>query len=172
MSTFIWGKIKLKNKKILNNYRRKNILVYFCDKKNDLFQSDLDNNEIYFNIACGYDYIVNLSTHKTPYLNCNESYFLLNIPPKVNDMYPYFEKLLRRIKDLQEVIVELFNDKDVEKITYFHTDTGNENSITEYKCVNWRLDEFADKFFIETILNRGFTPTIRVEFCKDTINND
>lgn len=54
MSTFIWGKIKLNKKIIKNNYQRKNILVFFSDEKNDLFQSDLEENEINFNyfFAC------------------------------------------------------------------------------------------------------------------------
>ncbi len=33
MSDYIWGKIKLKEKMIFNNYQRNNILVYFTDKK-------------------------------------------------------------------------------------------------------------------------------------------
>ena len=68
MSTFIWGKIKLNRKIMINDYQRKSILVFFSDKKNDLFQCDLEENEIYFNIACGYDKIVNLLSYKMNYL--------------------------------------------------------------------------------------------------------
>ena len=64
MSTFIWGKIKLNKKTIIDNFQRKNILVYFSYEKNDLFLCDLEENEIYFNIACGYDEMVNLSSYK------------------------------------------------------------------------------------------------------------
>ena len=166
MSTFIWGKLKLKGKKIIKDYQRNNILIYFSNEKNDLFQTDLEENEIYFNIACGYNKMIDLSSYKEHYLNCEESYFFLNVPKKAKDMHPYFEKLFLRIKDLQDVISEMFNSNSVEKITYFHTDTGNENSIDEYELVNWRLEEFADKFFIEILLNRGFTPTIKIIFDK------
>ena len=38
MSTFIWGKIKLNKKIIIDNYQRNSILVFFSDQKNDLFQ--------------------------------------------------------------------------------------------------------------------------------------
>ena len=47
-------------------------------KKNDLFQSDLEDNEIYFNIACGYDKMVNPPLYKMKYLNCDDSYFSIN----------------------------------------------------------------------------------------------
>ena len=74
MSTFIWGKIKFNKKIIIDNYQRNNILVFFSNQKNDLFQNDLEEDEIYFNIACGYDKMVNLSLHKMKYLNCADSY--------------------------------------------------------------------------------------------------
>ena len=44
MSTFIWGKIKLNKKIIIDNYQRNSILVFFSDQKNDLFQDDLEDN--------------------------------------------------------------------------------------------------------------------------------
>lgn len=166
MSTFIWGKLKLKEKKVIKDYQKNNILIYFSNEKNDLFQTDLEENEIYFNIACGYNKMIDLSSYKEHYLNCEESYFFLNAPKRAKDMHPYFEKLFLRIKNLQDVISGMFNSNCVEKITYFHTDTGNENSIDEYELVNWRLEEFADKFFIEILLNRGFTPTIKIIFDK------
>ena len=51
MSTFIWGKIKLNKKIIIDNYQRNSILVFFSDQKNDLFQDDLEDNEIFWEIA-------------------------------------------------------------------------------------------------------------------------
>ena len=166
MSTFIWGKIKLNKKIIINNYQRKSILVFFDDKKNDLFQSDLEENEIYFNIACGYDQMVNPSLYKMNYLNCNESYFSINALKKDDDLQSCFEKLFLRIQYLQDVIKEIFDNKNVEQLTYFHTESGNESSIDEYELVNWNLEEFANKFFIEIKNNKGFTPTIKVVFNK------
>ena len=149
MSTFIWGKIKLNKKIIMENYQRKNILVFFSGEKSDLFQCDLEENELYFNIACGYDKMVNLLSYKMNYLNCNEYYFSINSFKKTDDLQPYFEKLFLRILDLQDVIKEIFNNQNVERITYFHTETGNENSIDDYELVNWKLEEFAKKFFEE-----------------------
>ena len=35
MSTYIWGKIKLNKKIIIDNYQRNSILVFFSDQKND-----------------------------------------------------------------------------------------------------------------------------------------
>ncbi len=169
MSTFIWGKIKLYEKTIKNNYQRNRILVFFSDNKNDLFQSDLEENEIYFNIACGYDQMVNPSSYKMDYLNCNESYFSINAFKKKDDLQSCFEKLFLRILDLQDVIKEIFDDKNVERIMYFHTDSGDEDSIEEYELVDWNLEEFADKFFTEIINNKGFTPTIKVTFNKKII---
>ena len=64
MSTFIWGKIKLNKKIIIDNYQRNSILVFFSVQKNDLFQDDLEDNEIYFNIACGYDKMVSPSLYE------------------------------------------------------------------------------------------------------------
>ena len=81
----------------------------------------------------------------------------------------YFESLYSRIINLQDVINEIYNNENVEKITYFHADENDENSIDEYKLVDWKLEAFADKFFIATILNMGFTPTIKVVLKK--INN-
>ena len=69
------GKLKLNKKVVINNYQRKNILVFFSDKKNDLFECDLEENEIYFNIACGYNKMIEPSFYKMDYLNCSDSYF-------------------------------------------------------------------------------------------------
>ena len=98
MSTFIWGKIKLNKKTIIDNFQRKNIVVYFSYEKKDLFLCDLEENEIYFNIACGYDEMVNLSSYKMNYLNCDEHYFSINALKKTNDLQPYFEKLFSSCK--------------------------------------------------------------------------
>lgn len=169
MSTFIWGKIKLNKKIMINDYQRKNILVFFSDEKNDLFQCDLEENEIYFNIACGYKQIVNPLTYKMHYLNCNDSYFSINALENKDDLESFFEDLFLRILDLQDIIEEIFNNIYVERITYFHTETGNENSIDDYELVNWKLEEFAIKFFAEIKKNKGFTPTIKVVFNKDNL---
>lgn len=170
MSTFIWGKIKFNKKIIMDNYQRNNILVFFSNQQNDLFQNDLEDNEIYFNIACGYDKIVHPSLYKMNYLNCDDSYFSVNAFKKDDNLEPYFENLFSRILELQYVIKEIFDNKNVEKITYFHTESGNESSIDEYKLVDWNLEEFAYKFFTEIKNNNGFTPTIKVVFNKS--NND
>ena len=164
MSTFIWGKIKLNKLIIMDNYQRKNILVFFTSEKNDLFQSDLEENEIYFNIACGYDKMMTLPSYKTNYLNCNEYYFSLNSFKKTDDLKPYFEKLFQRILNLQHVIKEIFDNENVKRIMYFHTETGNENSIDDYELVDWKLEEFAEKFFEKIKENKGFTPTIKIVF--------
>ena len=155
---------------IIDNYQRNSILVFFSDQKNDLFQDDLEDNEIYFNIACGYDKMVSPSLYEMEYLNCDESYFSINALKKVNDLEPYFEKLFLRILELQNVIKEIFNDKNVQRITYYHTDDGNENSINDYELVDWDLEEFAYKFFMEIKKLKGFTPTIKIVFSKS--NND
>jgi hypothetical protein len=166
MSTFIWGKIKFTRKTVLDNYQRSNILVFFSNEKNDLFQDGLEDNEMYFNIACGYDKMVNPSLYKMNYLNCNDSYFSINAFKKQDDLEPYFEKLFLRILDLQNVIKEIFNNQNIEQITYYHTESGNENSIDEYKLVVWNLEEFAYKFLKEIKNNNGLTPTIKVVFKK------
>ena len=167
MSTFIWGKIKLDKKIMMNDYQRKSILVFFSEKKNDLFQSDLEDNEMYFNIACGYNQIVNPLSYKMDYLNCDDSYFSINSLEFEDDLEPYFKNLFLRILDLHDVIKEMFDNENVEQITYFHTETGNENSIDDYELVNWKLEEFADRFYAEIKNNKGFTPTIKVVFNKN-----
>ncbi len=170
MSTFIWGKVKLHKKIIMNNYQRDNILVFFSNLKNDLFQINLEENEIYFNIACGYNKMIDPAFYKMNYLNCDEAYFSINAIKKDDDIQSCLKSLYLRILNLQNVIKEILDNKNVEKITYFHTDSGNENSINEYELVNWNIDEFANKFFAEIINNKGFTPTIKVIFNK-TYNN-
>lgn len=170
MSTFIWGKVKLHKKIIMNNYQRDNILVFFSNLKNDLFQNNLEENEIYFNIACGYNKMIDPAFYKMNYLNCDEAYFSINAIKKDDDIQSCLKSLYLRILNLQNVIKEILDNKNVEKITYFHTDSGNENSIDEYELVNWNIDEFANKFFAEIISNKGFTPTIKVVFNK-TYNN-
>lgn len=167
MSTFIWGKIKFKRKIIINNYQRNSILVFFSNQKNDLFQNDLEDNELYFNIACGYDKMVNPSLYNMKYLNCDDSYFSINALKKEDDLSLCFGKLFMRILDLQNVIKEIFTDRNVLQITYYHTETGNESSIEEYELVDWDLEEFAYKFFTEIKKNNGFTPTIKVVFNKE-----
>lgn len=167
MSEFIWGKIKLKAlPENFNSYQRGNILVFFSIQKNDLYMSDLENKEIYFNIACGYEEMIYPYNYKMNYLNCNEEYFSLNAPKREKNLEPYFDELYTRIKNLQEVITEIYERPEVEKITYYHTDTGNEVSIDEYEFVDWKLEKFADKFFEAIKASNGFTPTIKVVFAK------
>ena len=167
MSTFIWGKIKLNKLKNISSYQSGNILVFFTYQKNYLFKSDLEKNEIYFNIACGYDSMVNPSFNEGEYLECSDTFFFLNCPKREKKLEPYFDALHKRIKKLQEVIKEIYERPEVEKITYYHTDTGNENSIDEYELVNWKIEEFADRFFEAIKENHGFTPTIKVVFNKN-----
>lgn len=114
--------------------------------------------------------MVSPSLYEMKYLNCDESYFSINALKKVNDLEPYFEKLFLRILELQNVIKEIFNDKNVQRITYYHTDDGNENSINDYELVDCDLEEFAYKFFMEIKKLKGFTPTIKIVFSKS--NND
>jgi hypothetical protein len=167
MSTFIWGKIKLSElPENFKSYQRGNVLVFFDIQKNDLFMSDLQDKEIYFNIACGYDDMVFPYKYKMNYLNCYDNYFYINAPKREKDLKPYFNELYNRIKRLQDIIVEIYERPEVEKIMYFHTDTGNEISIDEYEVVNWKLQEFANKFFEAMKQNHGFTPTIQVVFEK------
>ena len=107
--------------------------------------------------------MVDLSVYEEQYLNCEVSYFFLNAPKKTKNLSLYFESLYSRIINLQDVINEIYNNENVEKITYFHAD---EDDVDEYKLVDWKLEAFADKFFIATILNMGFTPTIKVVLKK------
>lgn len=167
MSTFIWGKIKFYKKLMLENYQRKNILIFFSETKTDLFQCGLEENEIYFNIACGYNQMVNPISYKMQYLNCSESYFSINTVKNEDNLQSSLEKLFSRILDLQDVIKEIFGNKNVKQLTYFHTETGNETSINDYEIVDWELEEFAKKFFTEIINYKGFTPTIKVVFKKN-----
>ena len=167
MSTFIWGKIKLKElPESFSSFQKGDILVFFDVQKNDLYMSDLQSKEIYFNIACGYEEMVYPYKHKMQYLNCDCSYFSINAPKREKNLEPYFYSLHNRIKKLQDVIAEMYERSEVEKITYFHTDTGNEDSIEEYETVDWKLEEFADKFFEAMKENHGFTPTIQIVFQK------
>ena len=101
------------------------------------------------------------------YLNCSDSYFFINAPKKHDYFQPCLESLYLRILDLQNVIKEILDDENVIQITYYHTDSENENSIDEYELVDWNIDYFAAKFFVEIILNKGFTPTIKVVFNKN-----
>lgn len=171
MSTFIWGKIKYKEMPVkFDNYQREDILVFFDINKNNLYMSNLNEREIYFNIACGYEEMVYPYKYQMHYLNCEETFFSLrNVTKWDKNLEPYFQDLFKRIKKLHSVIIEIFNNPNVEKITYFHTDTGNENSIDNYTIVNWRLKDFADKFFEAIKNNIGFTPTIQIVFEKQAI---
>lgn len=168
MSTFIWGKIKLKE--LLPNFRsyqKGNILVYFHLQKNHLYISELGEHEIYFNIACGYEKIISLNQYN--YLNCDDLYFSLNFPKRlkrVKDCTQYEKDLYARIKDLQSVITDLYNRDEISCIEYYHTEQGGEHSVNEYQLVDWKIYEFADKFYGYMKNNCFFTPTIRVFFDK------
>ena len=82
---------------------------------------------------------------------------------------PFVESLYQRIKDLQDVIVELFERPEVERIEYYQTDDGNEPSIDAYEQVDWPLNRFADMFFesMKSLCLYGFIPTIKIVFQKD-----
>ena len=175
MSTFIWGKIQFNAlPQSFKSYKRGDILVFFDIQQNDLYMADLEDREIYFHIACGYEEMVSLHKYNGYYLNCNDHYFFPNVPKRKRREKPehdyqfYVDQLYDRIKKLQDVIVELFERPEVEKVEYYHTDTGNENSIDEYEPVDWPLNEFADKFFEAMNDNYGFTPTIKAVFEKTT----
>lgn len=167
MSTYIWGKIKFSPNipTDIRNYQKADILIYFSKKKgSSLYMVNLEENELYFNIACGYEEMI--PQHEKYCLNCDEQYFSLNCPKREKNLEPYFNELHNRIKRLQDVITGIYERPEVEKITYFHTDTGNESSIDEYEVVNWKLQEFADKFFEAMNGIYVFPPTIKVVFAK------
>ena len=166
VSTFIWGKIKYNKPRTFRPYQRGNILVYFSEEKNDLCMCDLNENEVFFNIACGYDRMISLSEDGSEYLPCNDPFFFLYCPKHEKNIEPYFDMLHGRLQDLQCVIAEIYRLPEVEKITYYHTDTGNENSIDEYAPVDWKLEEFADRFLEAIKENLGFTPTVKIVFEK------
>ena len=174
MSTFIWGKIKFKTvPEILEDYHKDNILIYFYKEvktykeKSPLYLSELGEREIYFNIACGYEQVIP-KNNKYPYLCSNSSFFNLNIPKKMKcvDFELYYPALKERLKRLQDLIIEIYNNPNVEKITYFHADDGNVISLDEYKIVNWKIEDFAERFFDAIEECRGLTPTIQVMWKK------
>lgn len=166
MSTYIWGKIKLKEiPEKLENYQSEDILIYFDkQKKSSLFLSELNEREVYFNIACGYEEMI--PQHARYCLNCDELFFSLNFPKRAKDLELYYYDLHERIKRLQKFIIELYNNPNVEKITYYYTESGNEVSIDEYEKVDWKINEFAEHFFDEIIKLRGLTPTIQIVWTK------
>ena len=168
MSTFIWGKIKLKTlPKDFNSYQQGDILVFFDTQKNDLYMTDLGDREIYFNIACGYQKMIYPYEHRMNYLNCSEQYFSLQVPKEHRkNISLFYNDLYTKLKNLQNVISDLLNRPEIEKIEYYHTDTGNEYSIDEYKQVCWKIDDFANNLFQSIKNNHGFTPTIKVLFLK------
>lgn len=171
MSTFIWGKIKLRSlPDSFGSFQQGDILVFFDIRKNDLYLSNLEDREIYFNIACGYEDMVypNKRQQTITYLNCDAEYFSIDfvMDQRSKKKMPYFDDLYDRIKRLQSVIKELYQRPEVDRMVYFHTETGNESSINEYEEVNWSIDEFADKFFERIVQDKGFAPTIKAVFEK------
>jgi len=170
MSTFIWGKIRLLAlPDNFKSYQRDDILVFFDIQKNDLFLSDLESKEIYFNIACGYEEMIYPRKYKMNCLNCDTHFFSIDFPkhPKnIKTLEPYFIALHERIKRLQKVILEIYERPEVESITYFHTESGNEISLDEYESVDWKINEIADQFFERIVSSKGFAPSIKVVFQK------
>ena len=171
MSTFIWGKIKLNRlPESFRSYQRGDIIVYFNLLRDPLYMSELNEGEIYFNIACGYEEMVYPLQYKMSCLNCASEFFSLDIPIKTKkreDPEVYFERLFARIKRLQEVILELLNKPEVDRIEYYHTDSASEDSVEEYEFVDWKPEEFAQRFFEEMEKHAGSTPTIRAVFKKN-----
>ena len=53
---------------------------------------------------------------------------------------------------------------------YNKLNSSIQNSINDYELVDWDLEEFAYKFFMEIKKLKGFTPTIKIVFSKS--NND
>lgn len=99
------------------------------------------------------------------YLNCSSQYFFTNNKDK-NAILENDKDLQERIFNLQSILEEIYNKKEVSYIEFYNTDTGNESSIEEYKEVNWNITDFSKKFFEAMIQNSGFTPTIKVVFKK------
>ncbi|MCL2570528.1 MAG: hypothetical protein FWE16_04975 [Firmicutes bacterium] len=165
MSTFIFGKIKfnqISDGLKLKGYQKNDIHIFLCVEKNDLMDLiELDAGEVYFNIACGYENI-DLQKYNVKYWNCHEDFFqpdFLLQKRKLKDIC--YNKLQMRLIQLNEFIINLYSRESVEKITYFHTCTGNEVSLDEYELVNWEIEEFAEKFLERIKQLPGGTPTIQ-----------
>lgn len=147
MSEFIWGKIKLRHlPPTFNSYKKGDILVFFSTQKTDLFLEDLCEHEIYFNIACGYSQMVYPYEYRMCYLNCETHYFCLNCSKKEKNISFYVQKLHERMMNLQNTIIELFNNDWVEEMYLFYTENGNESSLDEYIPVTWSKESLADNF--------------------------
>ena len=166
MSTFIWGKTKLSNKCVINDMRIKNISVFFTEEKTDLFIVGLEENEVYFNIVCGYEGLSRSSWDKLHYHNCDDAFFSIGALRKTDDFSECLKKLHGRLLDLQHAIEDILINDNVEGIDFYYTDDGDVDSIDEYEPVDWPIEDFADRFFAEIMKNKGLGPTIKAVFPK------
>ena len=127
MSTFIWGKIKLSNKCVINDMRIKNISVFFTEEKTDLFIVGLEENEVYFNIVCGYEGLSRSSWDKLHYYNCDDAFFSIGALRKTDDFSECLKKLLGRLLDLQHAIEEILRNDNVEGVFELNCGDGIRN---------------------------------------------
>ena len=160
MSVFTWGKIKFDSKpQHLKNFEQEKIWVMFDLAEDEsqgigLHVSELEENEIYFDMLCDYHKYEGQNVNPLDYSN-NDDFLMRDIERECEKEYE------ERISKIQRVLKTLLNILGVQEISFFNTEAG-ECSIEDYEQVEWNINEFALRFVKRAADNNWFPPTIKV----------
>lgn len=172
MSSFCWCIIKIdKNSKgsFFSEYLKYNICCIFDKDRNRFLDKPLAIDEIFCNIACGYDNIPHLSPRGI-LNNCDQ--FFGYVLPKMKEDYVIDKldyaksELKKRLETFQSVVCDICSIDCVRQLTLYFTETANELSLLEYQHVDWKLDEISMKLSELIEYNYGLIPAFTLELKK------
>ena len=172
MSSFCWCIIKtdkdLKGS-FFSEYQKNNICCIFDKDRNRFLDKSLAIDEIFCNIACGYDNVPPLSP-KGILNNCDQFFgYVFPKKAKIRDMDILVSakcELKKRLEFFQSVIFDIYSLDNVRSLTLFFTETANELSLFEYQHMDWKVEEISIKLFGLIEYNHGLLSAFTLELKK------
>ena len=175
MSSFCWCIVEVaeSSKDIFllecEKIQENNFCLIFDKEVNRFFEEPLAKNQVFCNIAFGYDNIPVLPPKGV--LNNDEAYFgyVFSHPKRIdNNAFDIARKELKeRLKVFQDLIFNLYNAIGVRSFKLFYTDTSNELSLTEYIRMDWKIEELSLKMYELIENNKGLLEALTLEWIKD-----
>ena len=172
MSSFCWCIINIdKNTKesFFSGYKKNNVICIFDKDRHRFLDQPLAIDEIFCNIACGYDNVPHLSPEGI--LNNDNQFFGYAFPPKTKirdmDILDFAKReLKKRLDFFQSVIWDLYSLENVCCLTLYFTETANELSLFEYQHMDWKIDEISVKISELAENNYGLIPAFKLKLKK------
>ena len=175
MSSFCWCILNVEKgfkEQFISDYNEGNIWCFFDKNYNHFLKTQLKQEEVFCNIACGYEDIPCFI--RRTILNNDELFFGYAFPStqkRINEreFVNAQNELKMRLYNFQTVVSEICNMTGVCGLRLFFTETANETSLSEYLPMSWTINEISDKMFDLLNTNLGILPAFTVKLTQEQI---